>query len=267
MNASGTTLASKAGGVAAVAYKAPTAGTLYVEVRSYSNYVGSYSFKLEDVGLDDHGDAVTNATAITPGGPGATGNIESDGDVDVFSFNAVAGRIYRFTCSPSTTLSYCSARLLGAGSAQLVTAQGTPAVLAYKAPTSGTLYAEVRAYSTGYLGTYTWALEDLGVDDVGDTPGTATAISLGAPISAKHETALDEDWFSVTLNAGQSYQVLSSTTYLGLTVFASNGVTQLATASYPPLAFSTSTAGTYYVRVKPYSFNGATANSYTFTVQ
>ena len=52
-----------------------------------------------------------------------------------------------------------------------------------------------------------------------------------------------------------------------MTVFASNGVTQIATTSYPPLSFTATAGGIYYLRLKPYSFSAASTNSYTFTIQ
>ncbi len=265
LGAGGTQLLSTYGAPALAAYKATATGTLYVEVKGYSGYTGTYTYKLEDVGLDDHGDTVAAATALAANGTTLTGNIETGTDADVFSFSATANRIYRFSCTPSAGLYSCYIRILGPGGTQLLSTSGAPAIVPYEATATGTLYVEVKGYS-GYSGTYTYALEDLGLDDYGDTPATATAISVGSPVSAKHETSTDEDWFSVTLNAGQTYQLSANVTYLTATIFQSNGVTQVATTSYPPLSFTAPSAGTYYVRTKPYSYNAATPG-YTFTVQ
>ncbi len=266
-NAAGTLIATSSGtGTSTASAKLTAAGKIFAEVRGYStSYTGAYTYQLQDIGLDDHGDTPAAATAITAGSPAATGNIEVTSDVDYLSFNAVSGRIYRFTCTASTALVYCAVRVVNAAGTALASQTSAAATLVFEAASSGPLYVEIISYASSYTGAYTYALEDLGLDDHGDTPTAATAITAGAPTSGKLETAADEDWFSLTLNAG-SYQVLGSMN-LGLTVFTSNGVTTVASSNgTTALSFTAAAAGTYYVRVKPYTFS-PTNNAYTVTVQ
>src|SRR5262249_14495347 len=134
------------------------------------------------------------------------GNIELSGDLDFFSFMAAEGHIYRFTCTPSTTLGYCSVRLMSA--AGVVFAQsGTSGAAAYEAPAASPIYVEGKAYFTGALSPYTYGLEDLGPDDSGDPPAVATAIAVGASASAGNiETGGDADVFSFSATANHIYR-------------------------------------------------------------
>src|SRR6185503_10148035 len=52
--------------VSVAAFKAGAAGTYYVEISQQSYYWsgGSYTWKLEDAGTDDHGDTLATATAV-----------------------------------------------------------------------------------------------------------------------------------------------------------------------------------------------------------
>ncbi|MCP3100540.1 hypothetical protein LZ198_16850 [Myxococcus sp. K15C18031901] len=75
-------------------------GPIYITVTAGS----SYQFRLEWVGVDDHGDDVAHATAITlPQTLNAS--LESSFDVDVFSAELVAGQAWRVTASGLSNVS------------------------------------------------------------------------------------------------------------------------------------------------------------------
>ncbi|HPU51758.1 MAG TPA: Ig-like domain-containing protein, partial [Burkholderiaceae bacterium] len=54
------------------------------------------------------------------------------------------------------------------------------------------------------------------VDAVGDTPGTAGRLSVGASLTAAIDSADDLDWYAISLTAGQSYSFSLSSTPGGL---------------------------------------------------
>ncbi len=257
----GTLLASGTNGTT---FKAGAAATHYVEVRGYStSYTGSYTYLLEDLGAEDHGDTMATATALTAGDPAKNGAIELAGDLDYFSFSATLNKIYRFTCTPSTSLYQCPVRILNPTGVQLITgANGA----SFKASQTGTHYIEAKGYSTSYTGTYTYRLEDLGVDDHGDAAVSATAIPLATVTNGNIELGGDVDWFSFPVTAGTAYQVTSTTPFgLYLYVYSTNGTTLVASTSSTTLSFTANATGNHYLRVAATS--SASTGAYTVKVQ
>ena len=80
---------------ARVRWEFNTGGTYYLRavVTSWSSSTG-YSYRLEDMGVDDHGDTLATATPIVPSTTYTNAKFEVSGDVDWFSFTAEAGHIY-----------------------------------------------------------------------------------------------------------------------------------------------------------------------------
>ena len=82
---------------------------------------------------------------------------------------------------------------------------GTNSQTIYIAPSSGTYYVSAAAYSS-YTGTYT-AVGLGGVDDHGQTAGTAGSVVVGNSVTGNIETANDQDWYGVSLVSGHTYQI------------------------------------------------------------
>ncbi|MBI3183679.1 MAG: pre-peptidase C-terminal domain-containing protein [Myxococcales bacterium] len=249
-----------------VGYEPATTGTYYVEISGGNYYAvaGPYTYTLEDLGPDDHGDTLATATALTPPASGQAA-LELGNDTDVFSFTAAAGNLYRFTCTPGT-LSSCGLRLKDSFGTVLATGGGYSSIVAaFTAPASGVYYAEV---STSYFGTggnYTYRVDDVGTDDHGDSYTSATPLmGLSAFASGTIEYAGDRDYFSISLGAGESHTVVSSGVYIYVTVYGTSGVTQVAPVGSPPLSFITTGAGTYYLQVVSY---GGGTGAYQIAVQ
>ncbi len=269
-NALGNLVATGSGagsGTSAVAFEPQTAGTYTVEVST--GYIWSsdpYTFSLEDLGLDDHGDTPATATALSvPAGP-TNAVIEASNDVDVFSFSVTASHIYRFTAVPGSGLSL-QVRLKDATGTVLATAGYSPSTVNYKAPANGTWYAEVSSNNSyNSTGTYSYSVVDVGLDDHGDSVSTATPLpGLGTPVAGNLEYVADEDFFSIALGAGTAHQVLTSGTYVYVTVYTPSGVSFTYEQS-APVSFNATVAGTYFVRVR-YPYSGAGGGSYTVRVQ
>jgi len=97
-------------------------------------------------------------------------------------------------------------------------------------------------------------------DDHGNSAATATALTLGAPISGVIEVGGDQDWFSFQATAGATYILQTALGTLPdstLRLYASNGTTLLRTndngAGIGPasrIEWTASTSGTYYVSVQ-----------------
>ncbi|MDE0653359.1 MAG: PPC domain-containing protein [bacterium] len=78
-----------------ITWAAPESGSYHIEVGSFDGFgTGSYTLSIGLTGPDDHGDWAEGATAVTVGQP-VEGSVDHLGDVDFFTFEAVAGERYR----------------------------------------------------------------------------------------------------------------------------------------------------------------------------
>jgi hypothetical protein len=224
-------------------FKATSAGPYTVEVRNYYGYTGTWTLTVTDAGADDHGDTPDAGTSVTVGATAVAGNIQATGDKDVFVFTAAADTVYRFTCT--TTASYlCN---LVARSPALATlsssSYGTSTTVAFKAATAGVYSVEVSGYSS-YTGAYSVQVSTVS-DDHGDTPGTGSALTLGATRTGNLDYAGDVDYFAVSLTAGTTYTVTVNPTSIPNTLYDPTlGVVTLTGRS-----FTATSTGTYYLRV------------------
>jgi hypothetical protein len=241
-------------------FVATTSATYYVEISSdrsyYGNAVGTYSWLIEEVGVDDHGDTLASATDIAAGPPGTAGNLQFRDDVDVFSFDASAGRIYVARCVAGSA-NNCYVTISDASGASLASGQNSAG---YEASTAQTLFVEVSVYYYGEMGSYTIVVDDLGADDHGDTYQTATAIpALGNSVNGVIELYGDVDYFSILLAANTTYSATVIGNYVEVGVYSTNG------SFLSSQTFTTTSAGTYYVGVA--SWYGGLNNPYTLELQ
>jgi hypothetical protein len=162
---------------------------------------GTYRFRLEELGPDDHGDTPETATVLYPAGEAGLGLVESEADTDVFAFTAEAQKLYRFDCI-GEALYVCNLSVLDAQG------QVVPNVFAagFKAPSAGTWYVK-RSTEHGRPGYYSYFFAPLGVDDHGDTAATATPIPFPASINGQLEISNDQDYFSFTGTAGHLFRM------------------------------------------------------------
>ena len=204
--------------------------------------------------------ALLSANSSTHIGTSTAGSIEYRGDLDEFSFTATAGRIYQVSCTPGT-LANCPVLLRSAAGSSLAQGSGKAS---FEAATSGTVYVEIGSSYSQNVGTYSVVVSDLGPDDHGDTWTTATPLSVGVATGGLIEIPYDADYFSLSLSAGShTVTIASSTYYLDVDVYGTDGTTSIVGGSSPQ-TFTATAAGTYYFRVTAWG-NGA-GSSYTITV-
>lgn len=230
---------------ARVTFEPRSSATYYVRLTSIGG-AGGYTWKLADLGLDDHGDSRETATPVTPSTTAHTGKLETSGDVDWFSFSAQFGHIYEFSCEPTGDFD-CIIQLRGPTGTVLETMLpgSSPVRIRYEASV-GTHYVEL--YSNSSPGPYTWKLMDVGTDDRPNDITKATPISTDALYSGNLETGRDMDFFSVSLTSGASYVVSTTGVTTALTVYGQDRTTVLASGP-SPLSFTGRTGGTHYVKV------------------
>ncbi len=174
---------------------------------------------------DDHGNDMANATVLTVGTP-INGHIEINVDEDWFVVTMTAGqRIDMRTnvADPTvddTTIDVYDAASFAAGQTLAdnddiaYPNEVNSAIDGFAAPADGDYYVVVGAFVPGGGGgvtpRYELAVVDAGVvtpppaDDHGNDMANATPLTVGTPINGHIEVNVDEDWFVVTLAAGDS---------------------------------------------------------------
>jgi hypothetical protein len=267
-DAAGTTIVSDTGSSssARVRWEFTTGGTFYLRVVAADWFTATgYSYRLQDLGLDDHGDTLATATPIVPSVSFTGADFEVSGDVDWFQFTAEAGHIYEFNCSSSSI--NCNAYLTDAAGTTIVsdTSNSSSARVRWELNTEGTYYLRVVAVDWFTSTGYSYQLMDLGVDDHSDTFTGATVLMLGTAAGGNIETGGDADFFAVSLTASTSYTVTTTGLSNTITVYAPDGTTVLSTGASPRSFTSTAAGGTHYVRVL--SSSATATGSYTVRVQ
>ncbi|WP_163997462.1 hypothetical protein [Pyxidicoccus caerfyrddinensis] len=184
----------------AVGVKAAGEASWFVEV-SYVEVPApvTYRCRLEDLGADQHADVTTGATPLTPGTEVPV-RMESRTDVDVLSFTGVAGHVYRIASQ---------------GLVRITNAAGTELKrwdfvggykVYYEVTTAGPYYVQL-SNASAWGSTFPFLLEDLGLDDHGDTAATATRIAVGSTVTGLLHEEYEVDAISFMADADGIYRV------------------------------------------------------------
>lgn len=204
---------------------------------------------------DDYG-ADVRTTGRIADGETRTGTIEMDGDVDWFQITLAQDLLYTFDVQGAVD----GGGTLGDAYVALYDADGNYVTEGYEAlgfasTVGGTYYVAVDGY--GATGTYRLAVESAVDDYAGDT-GTTGEIDAGETRTAALQVPGDQDWFRVTLAAGEIYTFDvrgaadggGDLAYPYLTLLDASGV--YVTEGYEGMGFVAAEAGTYYVAVTEY---------------
>ncbi len=82
-------------------FRVPNEGPVFLGFSGHAP--SSFFWSLDDLGVDDHGDELGTATALSQGIP-MRGNIDFDGDLDAFTVSYPKGTSLRFNLAPDTRL-------------------------------------------------------------------------------------------------------------------------------------------------------------------
>jgi alpha-tubulin suppressor-like RCC1 family protein len=207
-----------------------TTDTYYVRIASIAaSSVGYVEIGVTDQGVavDDHSGQQAGATPIPTDGTVVAGVIDYVGDVDWFTFAGAGQHLYRLDvrAMPTAVYSYTGAEFYqGLGSlgwtgwsyAPAGGPEGNWASLSYYLPAGadGDLLVRVVGWPDG-TGPYEVRVTDLGAtagDDHGDNCGAATPIAAdGSITSIIIDPETDEDWLSLSCDAGHLYQLTTLT--------------------------------------------------------
>jgi hypothetical protein len=196
--------------ILSVGGKVQQAETWYAEILFVDDgFTGTYTCTLEDLGPDDHGDSQATASPLSADASVISGRFELRADVDAFALASVPGHYYSLTCS-STVWPDCQASVLGV-TGEWFRRSNAPAIFYFKAPAAGPVLILLTA--TGETGTYSLQVQDVGLDDHGDSAASATPrVPSAEPIQGVIEAPIDRDVFAFTAEAGHVYQLLCEAT-------------------------------------------------------
>ena len=196
---SGDSLASR------IVWRAESSGEYYVAVGGWDT--GSYTMTVVVLDIeDDHGDDVDNATAVTVG-EAAQGNMDYDGDLDFFAFEAQEGVVYQIDVELGT-LEDSGVELVDADGWVLefnVDFESLASRIVWRAESSGEYYVAVSGWGTG---SYTMTVAVLDIeDDHGDDIDGATAMTVGEAAQGNMDYDGDLDFFVIEAQEGVLYQI------------------------------------------------------------
>ena len=263
-------------------HRVTTAGDYFLRLSERTGKLrAGYSYKLTDLGIDADANTPAQATPVTPGTTPTASMLDYAEDLDVFSFQAEAGRAYQFTCDatvPSSPTRFpCDLAFVDAQGSVVkrgtTTSTGT-VVVAARFDTASTVYVRITTTAAFTDGNYTWLLTDLGLDDHGDTQTQATPVTVSpsATTDGKFEVPEDVDMLSFQAQAGHIYEftcaptnVTCNASFLDATGASLRSVSSTATTS-AVVQHKFGTAGTYFVRLLPVSPKSITT-TYKWTLK
>ena len=173
------------------------AGTYYLGVSNIQPYSGVYELSVRDVGPDDHGGLPETATEL-PLGATLSGTIDPAGDTDFF----------RIELPERTTLEVSGAGVDQSQAVRICEPEQRDFDFALlddegglgwsrRELEAGTYFLAVR--SGGLEGAYQIGVRDVGPDDHGDAPFSATPLALGETAAGDIEPRGDLDYFRFDL--------------------------------------------------------------------
>ena len=258
-------------------WHAPSTDTYYVEVSSFGTGTGTYTLTISLSDEDDHPNTTANATPVEIGAI-AQGELEYNGDIDVFTFEATEGVSYELDVTLGTLLESVL-WLYGADGNWLAGNEdyGDPTAsgLIWHAPSTGTYYVYVASYGADLslgTGTYTLtiAITDT-VDDHSNAAGDATPITIGEALRGEMEYEGDSDYFTFEAEGGAFYQLevtLGTLLDSVLDIYDADGAWLDGNDDYGDstasrLVWDAPSTGTYYVEVSSFDLGTGT---YTLTI-
>lgn len=201
-----------------------------------------------------------------------SGNLEIGGDNDWFAVQLEAGGVYKFNLNADNNSFDTILSLHNSLGSQVAVNDDAPdgsmnsEITTYTAPTTGTYYLGARAYWGDVTGTYVVSTTLVAAppppppaDDFAATTATTGRITVGGTATGLIGAAGDNDWFAVSLSAGQRYTFnldpASSGTALAnpfLSLYDSTGALVVSDDDSGPglgseISYTASTAGTYYL--------------------
>ena len=201
-----------------ILYDPTEAGTYYVAAGGYSDSQGTYQLQLRNVTEPDDYPADTSTTGAVSVGSATKGKMEVRFDRDWIGVELESGKTYRLDLRRHG--SFDGAKLpdpylYGIHDADGVALSGTAddnggigknSRVLFIPGQDGTYYVEIGDAGEGQ-GKYQLKVDEH-VDDYLAETGTTGTVEVGGMATGEIEFAGDQDWFSVELEAGRSYEIV-----------------------------------------------------------
>ncbi len=216
--------------------------------------------------IDNIAGDITTTGRLTPGSS-VTSAIDTGNDSDYFRISLVAGETYTFSTYLSggglsdsiLTLRNAAGGVIAQNDDANTDARLLYSEIIYTATTTGTFYLDVTSYG-GATGQYFLSSSRPVADNaLGSTATSATLALDGAPISGNLDQTGDRDWYRVTLQAGESYEFVTSSPDAGgatdttLTLRDGSGGVLAFNDDFSGVSsrirFTATTSGTYFIDV------------------
>ncbi|NOK09595.1 hypothetical protein [Corallococcus exercitus] len=170
---------------------------------------GTFQYSLAER-EDDHGVDLASATRLIPGAAPVQGLLQAGPDTDMFVFDASAGHVIQVRCAGAFT-SGIQSILFGPDGQERLSGRA-PTGQRFQATNTGRYAFALSGYQPTAI-PYTCAVEDVGADDHGDSPDTATVLPEAAsiPLKGTLELSFDQDAFSFLARAGHAYALRCDT--------------------------------------------------------
>ena len=176
---------------------------------------GDYTLAVADAGIEDDFAADASTTGTLPVGGTATGTIEQPHDVDWFSIDVEAGKAYRVSMTGPQGNPYLHG-IYDADGNQVHEGSGriglsTEARVFIIEPTEDTTYYVAAGPGPNdrdweRLGGYSLSAAEIDDDFAADASTTAT-VAVGGSKWGEVQWWGDRDWFAVTLEKGETYEI------------------------------------------------------------
>lgn len=217
---------------------------------------------------------ILNTTAttssLTANGANNAGTIEIAGDEDWWGIGLTLGTTYQFRLNGAGLADPYLSLMNPAGT--MITANddgggGRNSLITYTATASGTYYLSARGY-TSNIGDYLLSATSTASDAIVGTTATGSSVTVGgAAGTGTVDYGGDEDWWSVALTAGTTYQFQLNGTTLSdayLRLLNPAGTTQITAnddgggGTNARITYTATASGTYYLSAQGYSANTGT---------
>ena len=195
-------------------------------------------------------------------------SVQPEDDEDWYRIDPIPSHIYRFEVTradlPGARLS-----LYESAGTRVLQSQTLTDALTHELSGVDPYYLRVQGLTSRQVGNYGISLTDLGLDDHGDLPESATLIEVDVPPHfGEIETPGDDDWFSFEASSGRIYRFTLTRDTLSasyLYLYRPDGQSIARSYSDPEsVAYEVSEDGRWYVRVRHLS--SAQTGSYTLEV-
>ena len=215
-----------------------------------SNIGGSYVVTANTLGDDFSADV--NTTGVLEIGGSVQGVENYEGDEDWFAITLTQGQTVNITAILESSFGNASVRLYDSAGNLVTPASGIiDESLDFTADQSGVYFVSISESfaNSGGVGAYTLQARVVDDDYSADVNTTGVLTTDGTPSTAMIEYEGDDDWFAVTIEAGQniSFSLTSDNlSFNGLRLLDASGNTVLAEGN-ESMTFLATESGTYFV--------------------